>query len=414
MRTTLKYILAFSLIAVLIASFSVSAKVYSGQEESFSWQIDLNSGHMEISGSGKLYDYANHLASPYSKFLPLIKTLEIGNGITAIGSFNFTNAYNLEKVALPDTLMHIGDSAFEACTKLSQINLPSGLSSIGKSAFSDCRSLDGVILPSSLSNLGNYAFCGCTSLTSINIPSEIYEIPIGAFSGCTELRTVSGLENVSVISEAAFYCCAALNIEKFPESITSISSRAFFGCTSLTSSIPTSVINKEGAFFNSNVLFDVIFNIDGKTEKNSVKVGELPSYDGTPKKNSVIDGIYLFDGWNSQFSPAVTSQNSYSALFRLSRPVLSSSYTVKDGYADVTAELDLSHLSCDGAYILFACYGEDKSLICSKRVAVTKSDKSAQASLFLRRRDVAEVKTYIYTDKNFITPLGESVAAVKE
>ena len=413
MKTPIKYIIIFIITAVICTVFSTYAfaKVYSGEQASYSWSIDLNNGHMKLTGTGDIPHYANYTLVPYSKFLPLIKTLEIGDGITSIGSCAFMYAYNLESVSLPDTIVSIGESAFEACTKLESINFPESLTSIGNTAFSDCKKLDGITLPSNLEVLGDYAFCQCSSLSSINIPSGISEIPPGAFSGCKALSGITGLDNVTVLSEASFYGCEALNFDEFPQSIDTISARAFFGCKSFTGLVPQYVTAHSGAFYNSHAMFSVIWNIDGKSETSKVEVNQKPQYNGTPKKDAVLEGIYLFNGWDKEIVSAVVAQNSYTAMFCLAKPITSASYTQSSQALNVSAKLNLSGIGTDNAYILFACYSENGSMISSKRVPVTKNDLTAEAVLQLRGRTVALVKAFIYTDKACITPLGESVIA---
>ena len=413
MKTPIKYILISIITAVICTVFSTYAfaKVYSGEQACYSWSIDLNNGHMELTGTGDIPDYANYTLVPYSKFLPLIKTLEIGDGITSIGSCAFMYAYNLESVSLHEGIISIGDSAFESCTKLESINFPESLTSIGNMAFSGCKKLDRITLPSNLETLGDYAFCQCSSLSGINIPSGISEIPVGAFSGCKALSDITGFDNVSILSEASFYGCESLNFDEFPKSINTVSARAFFGCKSFTSLVPPSVTAHSGAFYNTHTMFNVIWNIDGKSETAKVEVNQKPQYNGTPKKDAVLEGIYLFNGWDKEIVSAVVAQNSYTAMFCLAKPITSASYTQNTQTLNVSAELNLSALSTDSAYILFACYSENGSMISSKRIPVTKNDLKAEAVLQLRGRTVDLVKAFIYTDKTCITPLGESVIA---
>lgn len=413
MKTPKKYIWIFlmSVVICLVASIVTSAKLYTGQEENYSWSIELNTGHMEITGIGKMPDVDNYKQLPYSKFLPLIKTLTIGQGITSIGSSAFEFAYNLESVTLPEGLVSIGDGAFESCNNLESINIPSSVTSIGKMAFLSCEKLDGITLPDDLENLGEYAFCECTSLSEINIPDGLSEIPAGAFSGCKGLVTVKGMENVETLNEASFYGCEKLNFEEFPESIKYVSARSFFGCESLDVQLPETIVSKNGAFYKTTVFFSVVWEICGKTEVSKVKINETPQYSGEPKKDSVIDGIYLFNGWNKTLSPAVDTGISYSATFRLASPIVSANYMVKDGIVSAVANLELSDVNCDEMYVLFACYGEDGSLIGSSRQKVSKTDTEAMADIHLRGRTASLVKAFVYTDKNYLTPLGESVTA---
>jgi len=48
-----------------------------------------------------------------------------------------------------------------------------------------------VALPPSVINIGNYVFKGCTSLTSVALPPSIITIGLGAFFGCESLTSVT-------------------------------------------------------------------------------------------------------------------------------------------------------------------------------------------------------------------------------
>ncbi len=415
MKATAKliYILMISAVCCVYFSLCASAKVYTSSEENYSWSVDLNSLSMTIEGSGALPDYANHEEAPYAKFLPIIKTLTVEDGITSIGKSAFMYASSLESVILPESVTSIGQSAFEFCFKLKQINLPSNLKTIDSMAFSSCRALDGITLPEGLESLGTYAFCDCASLTQINLPSSITTLSAGTFSGCKALTTVAGLENVSVIEEAAFYGCESLDSATFSQS-AAIASRAFFGCSSLGVTVPLNAYSTEGAFYNSNVFFNVKWNIGSRVETSTVAINQVPIYKDEPVKDCVLDGIYLFSGWNKPFTAATATGSEYTANFKLAKPIISSSFTISDSQVNVSACLNLSGITSDNAYILFACYDENSGMISSKRVAVAKNDTAAYAVLDLRGRALSHVKAFIYTDASCLTPLGESVTASKQ
>ncbi len=415
MKTTAKYILTFLTCLMLATFFSagVSAKTYSGSDGNISWSIDLNSAHMTVSGSGDMTDYVNYSDLSYSKLLPVVKTLVVENGITSVGDCAFMYAYNLESVSLPDSIKTIGQSAFEYCIKLKEINFPSGVTQIGNMAFSSCSVLESLVLPSSLYEIGEYAFSDCRSLKETNVPSGVTQIKNGTFTGCSALETVSGLENVEYIGNGAFYNCALLNLDSFPKNVTEVSPRAFFGCSTFDTLVPSTVLSPDGAFYSSSARFSVKWLIDGRVTHTEVAVNGVPSYNGTPKKNSVLDGIYTFASWNKELTPAVNTQNEYKAVFALSKPIVSASYTVSDGYVNAACVLDLEKVTAESVYILFVCYDESGNTICSKRTSPKQSDTSASASIFLKGRTVSSVKAYIYTDSSYLTPLGQPIAAVE-
>jgi len=170
------------------------------------------------------------------------------SGVTSISSAPvFSQIVNLSTVVFPDTLISIGNSAFNYCTKITQLNLPASLETIGYNAFSYCESLTDVILPDGVTSIGDSAFSGCTNLTETifeNYPSSLSKIESSMFSGCTSFTDVIIPDTVTVIGSSAFIECTNLASVTFPAGLTTIESNAFYQCGSLTSvEFPASVTN---------------------------------------------------------------------------------------------------------------------------------------------------------------------------
>ena len=64
--------------------------------------------------------------------------------VTNIDNDAFSLCSTLQRIELPDTIVHIGNAAFKGCTGLSSISLGNSLSSIGHTAFIACTSLEEV------------------------------------------------------------------------------------------------------------------------------------------------------------------------------------------------------------------------------------------------------------------------------
>ena len=95
-----------------------------------------------------------------------------------------------EKIAIPDSVIKIGDWAFSGCTSLTSITIPNSVTEIGDYAFRDCTSLTSITIPDSVTKIGDWAFVDCKSLTSITIPNSVTSIEYGTFGGCTSLTSV--------------------------------------------------------------------------------------------------------------------------------------------------------------------------------------------------------------------------------
>lgn len=177
--------------------------------------------------------------------------------VTSIAEDAFIYCYNLATIAIPKTLVKIGNSAFYRTawydnqpTGLVYIDhilykykgtMPNGMAvaikkgttAIAQSAFANCDGLAGIIFPSTLQYIGIGAFYNCVSLTELTFPESLTEIAGAAFNGCTGLTSITLPENITRVGYGAFAYCTRLS-----EVITSaktIGSDVFKGCTKLTS-----------------------------------------------------------------------------------------------------------------------------------------------------------------------------------
>lgn len=75
----------------------------------------------------------------------------------------FYNCESLKKLTLPETLLHIGDSAFKGCSQLDPFELPAQLQYIGRDAFRDAA-IDVVRLPKTMMRVERSAFAGAREL----------------------------------------------------------------------------------------------------------------------------------------------------------------------------------------------------------------------------------------------------------
>lgn len=90
---------------------------------------------------------------------------------------------------IPNSVVSIGNNAFDKCSNLTNIIIPNSVTSIGNWAFNECSSLSSIKLSNSVTSIGNWAFYGC-SFTSIVIPDSVTHIIINAFANCNKLKTV--------------------------------------------------------------------------------------------------------------------------------------------------------------------------------------------------------------------------------
>jgi len=165
----------------------------------------------------------------------------VPEGVTIISGEAFKDGV-VKKVTMPDSVMSIGEAAFEGCTELAEITFSKNLQYIGKDAFLGCTSLETVILPEKVKELEVAAFEACINLKSIDLPDELERIGSDAFRDCTSLQQIELPEKITMIEYGVFYGCSSLKSVKVPQGVTYIGPDAFKGCEELVSvAIPISV-----------------------------------------------------------------------------------------------------------------------------------------------------------------------------
>jgi hypothetical protein len=139
----------------------------------------------------------------------------------------------VDELYIPDSVTSIGDYAFYGCRYLTSIIISEGVKTIGSDAFEKCFRLKSVTIPDSVTNIGSSAFSGCMNLTDINIPKNVTRIENRVFEGCEELTSVNIPDGVTSIGDSAFSHCDSLTSVTIPKGVTIIGDSAFFYCNKL-------------------------------------------------------------------------------------------------------------------------------------------------------------------------------------
>lgn len=254
-----------------------------------------------------------------------LEKIEVADGNKVFDSRNGCNAlietssntilHGCKSTIIPETVISIGDYAFDGCSELSSINFPKTVRSIGNYAFSGCSNIKQIDLPSSLEYIGRAAFSYC-DLYEIIIPRSVSEIGHGAFYDNNNIKSIIvvagnhkydsrnhcnaiietstntliyGCSNtvipssVTSIGEEAFYYCKGLTSIEIPSMVKSIGPRAFSKCDNLTSVKMLGSINTigDGAFRECKNLTEI-------TMSESVKEIGGYAFLGCAKLKSII------------------------------------------------------------------------------------------------------------------------------
>lgn len=244
MKKIISAILALALVVTttFCVSFSASAAT-SGNcgavGSKVNWSYNAASKTLSLTGTGTIKNYGvtgiNKV--PWYDYREEITTINVGEGITALGQACFFYCINLTSVTLPSTLQTIAGNeanygSFRECKALKTIKLPNGLKTIGAMAFRDCTSLTSITFPDSLTSLGIAAFQGCTSLATVTYGNGLTDTGFEAFRECG-VTTVNFSPTITTISGYSFFATRIKEIE-IPEAITAIGIRAFANCTFIT------------------------------------------------------------------------------------------------------------------------------------------------------------------------------------
>ncbi|HHT15964.1 MAG TPA: leucine-rich repeat protein [Clostridiales bacterium] len=186
-----------------------------------------------------------------------------GLPVTSIAPYAFFGQTQRTKIALPDTLITIGDSAFEDCSGLTGgLIFPDSVTSIGNRAYYCCSGLYGTVkLPASLVTIGDSAFATRTTGLHgpLNIPGHVESIGAGAFLGCS-FDSLTLPEGLKTIGDNAFAWNEKIACDLvIPSTVKSIGTRAFMVCSQLTGSI----VIPEGVTEIGERTFSNCFNITG-------------------------------------------------------------------------------------------------------------------------------------------------------
>ena len=230
---------AHSTFTTTSADFVNETHAYPATDGDYVITVTVVSGSFELKSSSTnissiLWNRNGNAYSLDRAYTNSIQKIEIGSGITSIGSSAFRACFSLTNIVIPNGVTSIGSSAFRACYSLANIVIPNGVTSIGTDAFYDCFSLANIVIPNGVTSIGTDTFRGCYSLANIVIPNGVTSIETDAFYNCCSLTNIVIPNGVTSIGSSAFRACYSLANIVIPNGVTSIGTDAFYNCHSLT------------------------------------------------------------------------------------------------------------------------------------------------------------------------------------
>ena len=161
---------------------------YSKAGKEVYWNIKLTDTGATIffTGEGDMYEFLQPEDVPWNAYKTIVDNFEIADGITSLADCAFYQYTGLKDISFPETIRHIGTSAFFE-SSITDINFPNSLKTIGENAFKGCENLVHLNFNPGLEFIGDKAFHNCTNVFTVVLTDTIMEFGSNAFFGCTGL-----------------------------------------------------------------------------------------------------------------------------------------------------------------------------------------------------------------------------------
>ena len=177
-------------------------------------------------------------------FIPFEEDFKVRDGTTEIVANAASNNTILRSIEIPDSVTEIGSYAFDGCTALETVDLPE-TAAVGTYAFSGCIGLTDFITGS-----GGKILLGSPNWEDLVVPEGIEVIDSGSISG-DNVKTVTMSSSVKTINISGFRNCAMESIV-LSDDLQVLDDRAFDGCKNLKEvTIPASLTYLSNSLFNS-------------------------------------------------------------------------------------------------------------------------------------------------------------------
>lgn len=154
-----------------------------------------------------------------------LKTVEIGENVTAIPAFLFENCAALDTLKLGANITSIGEKAFYGIA-IPSVTISEKVESIGNNAFGGNAALvtaaynataavyagpdalfakaSSITVGAGVTKIPAYFAKDNVAITSITLPSTVKEVGTNAFLDCSALETVEGVEGINVLGQDVF------------------------------------------------------------------------------------------------------------------------------------------------------------------------------------------------------------------
>jgi len=242
----------------------------------------------------------------------LLKELTITKA-TSIADYAFYNCSNLQKINIANSVLEIGESAFEGCKEITSIILPDHIKVIENNTFSNCEKLSSINISSSVTRIGNYAFANCISLAEIELPNQLKLIGESAFINCSRIESMtlpfvgenadgSGATYLGYIFGATNYLGNRTSVPSSLKNIkithgSTIKTNAFYGCESIENIEVSSDIStiEQSAFYGLNSLQSITLPFVGSSlDDSTAYFGKIFGATSAEEQHNYVPSTLLY------------------------------------------------------------------------------------------------------------------------
>ena len=139
----------------------------------------------------------------YNGYTNLVN-LNIGSGVTEIGSDSFKDCPKLKNITFAEGIRYIESYVFVNDTSIENLTFPNSLTTIGSYVCDNCTNLTAITIGNGVSELDTYTFTNLSKLKNVTLGNGVEVIQNDAFNNSNNIETVTLGNNIVNISYAAF------------------------------------------------------------------------------------------------------------------------------------------------------------------------------------------------------------------
>ena len=234
---------------------SVLPKFRSAPSEGLEYELNTDDTYTVL-GIGKCKDDNIYIPAEYD-----------GKAVVAIAERAFYNCGDLISITFPDSIISVGNLAFDGCNKLVAVRI-FNLKAWCNVAFAD-HVANPLLLAKKLYITSVSSESGKLEtkiVKEVTIPEEITTVRKWVFEGCTSIQKLTVPEQVAIIESHAFWGCRGLVELSIENPLIAIEPNAFQSCSNIVrASVPTSAT----ALFPKSNLESITINGGTDLEENA-------------------------------------------------------------------------------------------------------------------------------------------------